>query len=97
SGSKETKSMKRNAFLLVAVCLFAVTIAHVAAAQLLTQAVAGVWTANIHAGDKTTTEQWMIKQDGSKLSGTVKNDKGELPLTGTIEGAVFRGVVTEGK
>ena len=91
--------MKRNAILLTVLCLFAVTFAGVAAAQVLTATtakVAGNWTATIHTTDKTMTEQWMIKQDGVKVTGTVKNDKGELPLTGTVEGSVIRALVTDG-
>jgi hypothetical protein len=37
----------------------------------------------------------MIKQDGVKVTGTAKGDK-ELPLTGTVEGSVIRGLLTDG-
>ena len=91
--------MKRNAILLAVFCLFVVTFAGMATAQVLTDQtakVAGDWTATIHTTDKTMTEQWMMKQDGVKITGTVKNDKGELPLTGTVEGSVVRALVTDG-
>ena len=89
--------MKRNTFLLTVLCLFVMSVVRVAAAQEASQqAVGGTWTVNIHAGDKTTTEQWMLKQDGTKLTGTVKNERGELPLSGTVEGAVLRAVVGDG-
>jgi phage-related tail fiber protein len=87
--------MKRNAILLTVLCFFAVTFARVAAAQD-TSKIAGNWTATIHTTDKTMTEQWMIKQDGAKISGTIKNDKGELPLSGTLDGSVIRALVTDG-
>ena len=41
-------------------------------------------------------ETWMIKQDGVKVTGTTKGEK-ELPLTGTVEGSVIRGLVTDGE
>lgn len=89
--------MKRNTFLLTVLCLFVMSVVRVAVAQEASQqAVGGTWTVNIHAGDKTTTEQWMLKQDGTKLTGTVKNERGELPLSGTVEGAVLRAVVGDG-
>ena len=92
--------MKRNAILLTVVCLVAVTFAGVAAAQVLTSTtakVAGNWTATIHTTDKTLTEQWTVKQDVVKLTGTIKGDKGELPLTGTLDGSIIRGLVTDGE
>src|ERR1700730_1977284 len=91
--------MKRNAILLTVLCLFAVTFVGVSAAQVLTDStakVAGNWTATIHTTDKTLTEQWMVKQDGVTISGTVKNDKGEQPLSGTVDGSVVRALVTDG-
>lgn len=87
--------MKKNAYLLTALSLFLMMLVRVAAAQEITkEMVSGTWVASIHDGDKTTTEQWTIKQDGDKISGTVKDDKGEHPLTGTIEGAVLRATIT---
>src|SRR5262249_17887833 len=89
--------MKRNAILLTVVCMLAVTFAGVAVAQAPTTAkVAGNWTATIHTTDKTMTEQWMLKQDGTKVTGTIKNDKGELPITGTVDASVIRGLITDG-
>lgn len=89
--------MKRKAILLTVLCLFAVTFARVASAQQITNAkVAGTWTATIHTPDKTVTEMWTLKQDGNKVTGTAKTDKGDLPITGTIEGGVVRGLETDG-
>ena len=92
--------MKRNAILLAlaVVCAFAVTFARGAAAQAEQPAdIAGNWNATIHAPDKTMNEVWTIKEEGSKITGTVKNAKGELPLTGTITGKIFRGLVKDGE
>jgi hypothetical protein len=86
--------MKRNAILLAVVCLFAVAFARVAAAQNA-MAIGGTWAATIHAPDKTTNEQWTIKQEGAKITGTAKGDK-EMPVTGTVEANIFRGLVTDG-
>jgi hypothetical protein len=89
--------MNRNRILAAILCLLLMTVVRVAAAQEASQQmVSGNWTVSVHAGDKTTTEQWMIKQDGTKITGTVKNERGTLPLTGTIEGAVLRVTVTDG-
>ena len=88
--------MKRNVILLAVVCLFAVAFTSVAAAQD-TKMINGNWSATIHAPDKTMNETWMIKQDTTgKITGTAKGDKGELPLSGTMAGNVFRGLVTDG-
>ena len=86
--------MKRNAILVAMMCLFAVAFARVASAQE-TKNINGNWTATIHAPDKTTTQQWMIKQDSGKITGTAKGDK-EMPLSGTMEGNIFRGLMTDG-
>ena len=87
--------MKRNAILVALVCLFAVAFAGVSSAQDNSK-IGGNWAATIHAPDKTMNEQWMFKQDGMKITGTAKGDKGELPINGTMEGNVFRGLVTDG-
>jgi hypothetical protein len=87
--------MKRNAILVAVACLFAIAFAHVSSAQGDSK-IGGSWDATIHAPDKTMSEQWMFKQDGMKITGTAKGDKGELPIEGTIEGTVFRGLVTDG-
>jgi hypothetical protein len=89
--------MKRNVILVAVVCLLAVAFAGMVAAQDANKMIQGNWTATIHAPDKTMTESWMIKQDSTgKIVGTAKGDKGELPLSGTMAGNVFRGLVTDG-
>ena len=46
--------------------------------------------------EKIVQVQWAFKQDGAKITGTEKTDKGELPFAGTVQGNAIRGVVTDG-
>jgi len=42
------------------------------------------------------SEQWTIQQKGTAVTGTAKGEHGELPVSGTIEGAFFRVTVKDG-
>ena len=46
--------------------------------------------------EKIVKGPWAFKQDGKKITGTAKIDKGDLPFSGTIEGNSFHGVVNDG-
>ena len=86
--------MKRNALLALAVGVFALAFAGSIKAQ--DAKIDGKWTATIHAPDKTMTETWTLKQAGADITGTDKNDKGELPVAGKVSGTTFHGLVTDG-
>ncbi len=59
--------------------------------------VAGSWNVVIRSTvDGILNEQWTFQQNGEKITGTVKNKAGELPVTGTVTGAVLNAVVTDG-
>jgi hypothetical protein len=58
---------------------------------------AGNWSVTIHSTtDGLLQEQWTVKQDGNKIAGTVKSKSGNLPLEGSLDGAIFLGTVTDG-
>ena len=57
----------------------------------------GKWTVTVHEPGHTATEQWTIQQKGTAVSGAAKGEHGELPFSGTIEGAFFRVDVRDGQ
>lgn len=58
---------------------------------------AGTWNITIHSTvDGILTQQWTLKQDGDKVSGTAKTKNGDAPLEGMLEGAVFKGMIADG-
>lgn len=48
--------------------------------------VAGSWDVTLNSPQGTFNVQFNLKQDGEKLSGVVKGQRGELPLEGTLKG-----------
>jgi hypothetical protein len=57
----------------------------------------GAWNATIHSTiDGLMTEQWNLKQEGDKVTGTVKTDKGELLFEGSLNGNIFLGNIKDG-
>jgi len=44
----------------------------------------------------SVNEQWSIQQNGTSVAGTAKGERGELPVSGTIEGAFLRVSVKDG-
>lgn len=77
--------MKRNFFLLAAVCFLALSFAHVARAQNAN--VAGAWQLSMPGRDgNMMTETLTLQQDGTKLTGTIKGRRGDEPVTGSING-----------
>ena len=42
-------------------------------------------------------QQWVMKQDGSKVTGIVMSKSGEMPMEGTLEGAFLHATVTDGQ
>lgn len=47
---------------------------------------AGTWDVTLNSPQGTFNLQFILKQDGEKLSGAVKGQRGEVPLEGTIKG-----------
>jgi len=80
--------MKRTSVLLMVLCFFAVVFAQQATAQKLPN-LSGNWTAVTRMPDKNINEQWTIKQDGDKITGTVKGDHGPMTFAGTIDNVGF--------
>src|SRR5215510_16507813 len=47
---------------------------------------AGTWDVTLNSPQGTFNLQFNLKQDGEKVSGTLKGQRGELPVEGTIKG-----------
>jgi hypothetical protein len=68
-----------------------------AAAATSVSKMAGNWNVTIHSTiDGILSQQWTLKQDGSKVAGTVKAKNGDLPFQGSLDGAIFLGAITDG-
>ena len=80
--------MKRTSVLLMVLCFFAVVFAQQAIAQKVPD-LAGNWSSVTKYPDKNVNEQWTIKQQGDKVTGTVKGDHGEMPFAGSIDNVGF--------
>ncbi|MGH9717910.1 MAG: hypothetical protein ACRD4R_14460 [Candidatus Acidiferrales bacterium] len=77
--------MKKNCILVAALCFLALSLAHVASAQ--NAKVAGTWELSSPGRNGTVrTSTLTLQQDGAKLSGTMKTQRGSNPLTGTVSG-----------
>jgi hypothetical protein len=90
--------MKRRGFIvaaLLASCLLAVPSATPGATQPAVN-VAGAWNVTIRMPGRNVSEQWNIQQKGTAVTGTAKGEHGELPVSGTVEGAFFRVTVKDG-
>jgi len=85
--------MRETSILAGILCVLAVALG-VAAQD--TPKLDGTWDVTINNPDRTITEQWIVQQDGDKLTGKVKNARGELPLEGTVDGTTVRVQVTNG-
>ena len=87
--------MNRIAVRLAIISLFVVSLAQVALTQQAAD-VAGKWDVTIKMPDRTVTEQWTIQQSNGKLTGMVKRDTGEVPMTGEVTPLEFRADVKDG-
>jgi hypothetical protein len=57
----------------------------------------GIWNVTIHSTiEGILTEQWTVKQDGDKITGTVKSKNGDSTLEGSLSGAILLGAITDG-
>jgi hypothetical protein len=67
------------------------------AATMPLSKMAGAWNVTIHSTVQgLLTEQWNLQQNGDKVTGTVKTDKGELPFEGSLNGNIFLGNIKDG-
>jgi hypothetical protein len=77
--------MKRNSLLFAALCFLILSLAHVVSAQ--DAKVAGSWDLSSAGRDgNMMTQTLMLQQDGTKLSGTLKGQRGEAPVAGMVSG-----------
>lgn len=81
--------MKRNLLAFASVLALTLAFAFAVRAQDQPANVAGPWQMT-HAGrNGTVTETLTFTQDGTKLTGTVHNDRGDSPVEGTITGSAI--------
>jgi len=67
------------------------------AGATLTANMVGSWNVTIHSTiEGVLTQQWSLAQDGAKITGTAKGKSGDLPLEGSLSGAIFLGSITDG-
>ena len=67
--------------------LFAVAMSLCAMTTAAAQSIAGDWDAMMNTPGGVRNFRIAFKQDGEKLSGMVKREQGDAPLTGTITGS----------
>ena len=87
--------MRNVAVVLLLSCLFAGTFARSACAATPVS-VAGKWNVTVRMPGGPVMEQWTIEQKGTTVTGTAKGQHGELPVSGTVEGAFFRVTIKDG-
>jgi hypothetical protein len=78
------ESIMKALYLLFVVGIVGFT--RIAAAQSIT----GEWNALMSTPGGARPSKIVFKQDGEKLSGTVKREAGDVPLQGTIKGAAVQ-------
>ena len=68
-------------------CLLLVLFALLFSIPALAQSgAAGTWDVTLNSPQGTFNMQFILKQDGEKLSGAVKGQRGEVPVEGTLKG-----------
>ncbi len=75
--------------------MFAVGSAQFALGQAAAS-VTGKWTVTVRMPGHNVSEEWTIQQKGAAITGTAKGERGELPVSGTLEGGFFRVTVKDG-
>jgi hypothetical protein len=91
--------MTRTGFItaiIVTACLLAAPLRTPGASQTPVN-VAGTWDVTVRMPGRIVSEQWTIQQKGMAVTGTAKGEHGELPVSGTIDGAFFRVTVKDGE
>lgn len=62
----------------------------VAVTTAAAQSVTGDWDASMNTPGGARVFRMILKQDGEKLTGTVKRESGDVPLTGTVVGNLVK-------
>lgn len=78
--------MKRMAICFAVLCAFALVSATRAQTTADVADVAGSWEMTSEGPQGSMTQTLTIQQDGSKIKGTIKGERGEAPFEGTAEG-----------
>ena len=78
----------KNLALLLLVSVFAFT--NIAAAQAMGPSISGEWDATMSTPGGARQFKIVFKQEGEKLSGTIKREAGDTPLIGTIKGSAVQ-------
>ncbi len=76
--------MKRNAIIFAGLCVFALAFSMVARAD--DAKVAGTWEMSSQGRQGPVTQTLTVEQDGGKIKGTIKGQRGEAPFEGTVKG-----------
>ena len=76
--------MKRNAIFFFVIGFVVITFACLASAQQPAK-LAGTWDITIQGPNGEIHEQWIVIQDGNKVTGSVKNANADFPLEGTVD------------
>lgn len=71
-------------------CLCAISSLFLLAISVSAQSVAGEWQATLETPGEPSVSKLTLKQDGEKLSGTLKGQRGENEVQGTLKGKEFR-------
>jgi hypothetical protein len=66
--------------------LLTLALSFVAITTAAAQSVTGDWDASMNTPGGTRNFRLVLKQDGEKLTGTVKREAGDVPLEGTVTG-----------
>lgn len=66
--------------------LLTLALSFFAIAAAAAQSVTGDWDASMNTPGGTRNFRLILKQDGEKLTGTVKREAGDVPLDGTVTG-----------
>src|SRR5579863_1228022 len=90
-----SKSMSRAATILLVCAALAGAIRMIGANQPNAN-VAGKWNVTVRMPGHLVTEQWTVQQKGTIVTGVAKGEKGDMPVSGTIEGAFFRVIEKDG-
>lgn len=77
--------MKRSTIVLAALCALALSFAMATVAQDAAK-VAGNWDLSMAFGQRTMTRQLTLTQDGGKITGTLKSQRGDSQVEGTVDG-----------
>lgn len=85
--------MRKATVVFAVVCLFAFVFTIMASAQEPAK-VSGAWEMTFETPSGTRTQELTFEQTGDKIKGTMKGQRGESPLEGTVAGDKIAFTVT---